>query len=235
MKQFINKSFPYVAKWALVVSFALLIPQTGHSQDTIAHRFSFSAAAGLGYNRFHGVFWSAELPYIPGVTDGLNTTGLGYSPKIMRVFEADILYRLNDNRYLGLTFAQHTSVGVLNVTRPSVLVDAIVAFTNFKYYNKFQHFGIEYREEFIPRLHFGVGLSYFVENRSSIYLWGIDPIAVTFRGMQQRLDQLALSASLAYYFPVNYYFQIGIRTKGFLTVQHGLLALTLTPVLKFSF
>ncbi|HAJ99914.1 MAG TPA: hypothetical protein DCM62_07805 [Bacteroidales bacterium] len=236
MKQTISKFFLFAAKKSLLVSIVLLFPHLAQSQDAIAHRFSFSVAAGLGYNRFPGYFWAADLPYIPGVTHGLSTTGLGNSPKIMQVFEADFQFKLNDNRYIGLTFSQHNSRDALNIARPSLSNRVIFSFENYKHEFTYQHFGVEFGQEVVPRLHFGVGLSYFIEqtNRMDVLVGNDGPPIVTLISWEQRLDQLALSASLAYYFPVNYYFQIGIRTKGFLTL-YGFTALTLTPVLRFSF
>jgi len=154
----------------------------------------------------------------------------------MRVFEADFLFRLNDNRYIGLTFSHQNSRADLNIARPSLSNTVILSFEGYKNEFTYQHFGVEFGQEVVPRLHFGVGLSYFIERTNWMDVRGgyDGPTIVTLSSWQQRLDQLALSASMAYYFPVNYYFQIGIRTKGFLTL-YGFTSLTLTPVLKFSF
>jgi len=215
MKQFIDKFFLFTAKKILLSSLAILTSNMVQSQDTIEYRFDFSVAAGLGYNMLR----------------------LGPEfPNIITAFEVSLLYQIRGNRYIGFTYSKLNYTQTRNFTRAFSQGDFMIHFEDYRDLRTYQYFGIEFRQEVVPRLHLGVGLSYIVHNRNRIDPEMRDGIpGVVFSGAKmQRLDDLALSASMDYYFPVRSYFHIGLRTKGFLSLN-GFEAITLTPVLRFSF
>ncbi len=227
MKQFINKFFTSTAKKALLIFFVLVFPFMLRSQDTIANRFDFSVAAGVGYNHLWGKDFGGLHDYY--------YINLEEFPKLIGVFEVSFLFRLKENRHIGLTYSKLNYTNIINNTRYFSYYDVIIHLENYKNYHTYQYFGIEFRQEFIPRLHFGVGLNYYVHHFNYVSLEICDDIpCFTGEDWKQRLDDLALTAFLDYYFPVKNYVQIGLRTKGFLTLS-GFEAITLTPVLKFSF
>lgn len=230
MAQFINQFLRTAILKALLISLVFCTPYLVHSQDTIAHRFEFSVAAGPGYN----FIWGKESPNTTPHWGHLNTYKF---PKIIGVFEASILYRFKGDRHIGFTYSELNYTNTLSNSKYFGPLNLVTILENFKNYHSYQYFGLDFRQEFIPRFHFGVGICFYVHHFNILEINYYEEPGITAfiaADLKQRLDDLALSASIDYYFPVNNYFQIGIRTKGFLSLS-GFEALTLTPVVKFSF
>jgi hypothetical protein len=194
------------------------------AQETITNRFDFSIAAGVGYNRYADLF------------SDQNSSSINLDfPKLIFVSEINLNYRLKEGRYIGLNYSKLNYFKVLNTSRHYADFDVTVELKNYKNFDINHHFGILFGQEFLQRLHFGIGLSYFIRHFNRIEKdYGEGVLIIRALDESQRIDDMALTAFLDYYFPVKSYVQIGLRTKGFLTM-YGFEAISLTPVLKFSF
>ncbi len=227
MKDILIKTPIHFKISGIILFLAIFVTQNFQAQEKITDRFDFSVAYGIGYNNR----WGRDFGGIPDYKN-LN---LEEFPKIIGVFELNFLYRLKENRFIGLNYSKLNYSNTLNESRYFQFQDVMVILDNYKNLHTYQYFGIQFRQEFLPMFHFGVGLNYYVHQFNYLSLetkYG----TTSFIGedWKQRLDDLGLSASIDYYFPIKSYVQIGLRTKGFLTMM-GFEAITLTPVLKFSF
>lgn len=185
------------------------LAQVGH------HHFDFSTAAGIAFN-----------------STRINSEG----PRVIPIIESSFNFRLKDKRYIGLTYSHRNFSKTKNSTYSFFNNDIDLNFYTYRSLFTIQNFGVEFGQEFIEKLEFAVGLSIFVERENQLvkpHPLQTSPRSIDFMG--KTFFDMNMTAGISYFFPINSYFNIGLRSKVFLSLSYGFENITITPVLRFSF
>ncbi len=107
---------------------------------------------------------------------------------------------------------------------------------NYRLEYENQFYDIHFRKEFENHIHLTVGFfyyRYFSPNLGFDNL-GSENTFIEFENNIARADDLGISTSVDYFFPLKDYFEIGFRGKIFYSLV-GIEGISIIPLLKFSF
>ena len=195
------------------------------AQDKPTNRFEVSFAYGAAYNLFGGAYYN---PWI-----NLDM------PSVQHAYEFSFDFRLRHNRFIGITYARHEVWATIDDYFFNQQQEVYVIMDGYRRFEIAEFIGINFRKEITPAFNIAVGLFVSPMQSNTIRVsrpaWN-SPIMniILSDSFSRRVDEIGVWAAVEYFVPVRDYFDIGIRSRGFVTLS-GFEKITLTPVLKVGF
>jgi len=208
--------------FALIFMFCQLF---SFAQDKPTNRFEASFAYGAAYALFGG---ESNNPWI-----NLEL------PSVHHAYEFSFDFRLRHNRFIGITYARHEVWATIDDYYYYQHQEVYVVMDGYRHFAISEFIGVNFRREITPNFNMAVGLFVTLMQRNTIRLSqraGDPNMYIIFEDDFPRLvdNELGLWAAVEYFVPVRDYFDIGIRSRGFVSLS-GFEKITLTPVLKLGF
>lgn len=159
-----------------------------------------------------------------------------YTSNPRTIMETGFDFRLRYNRFIGVSFARQERNKVIKSNLLMWGDDSGMLFENYRHKDEVNYFNINFRTEYKSGLHLTYGLAFFLiyEHFFNYRLFDEHIRVFMLSSNEQRADHFALTFSLDYYIPIRQHFEIGVRSKAYLTL-YGLEPISLSPIMKFSF
>ncbi|HBK70058.1 MAG TPA: hypothetical protein DDZ39_00100 [Flavobacteriaceae bacterium] len=191
------------------------------SQQHKGNRYEVTAVYGLSYDSFY----EAEASF------SVDLSG----PMFGSVMEFGLDYALPKNRFIGVAFTKQLHVKNIDKNILSTVSNSGLSFDNYRISRQKNFYEVHFRKQFKNKFHLTLGVFYFQTylNTLRFNIDGVNQI-YALNNDKQRADNLGLSLSLDYYFPIREYLELGLRGKMVYTLD-GAETVYLSPILKVSF
>lgn len=213
--QLLRKSTPMKNRLLLII---LFLSTSLFAQENKEQKIDISFSYGLSYIEYSKSFLDDPVPF--------------ELPNIGSFYEINFDYKLPKNRYIGLGYsrlqhAKNIDDGVLLTSTNTGLV-----LQNYRNIHTKDFYDVHFRTIFKNNLQFTLGAYYFIENMNRSDITNIDNNTVfVLINEKNRADNLGLFGSLEYYFKLNSYAELGLKSKLYYSLN-GIESIAALPTLR---